>query len=207
MSWAKFKNFLRKHLGDDWAFANSICSKCRRDSQYQAEFVLDWAVHLKHLQSILLEYDPVGASTKPTMLKYFREDLNPSVLAELEHQNLELESFDQMIKKAVNDKAKLALRSHFSTKEMDQNCPRGSRPANSTVAKSQGGAMKDAQTEEPKVRGIKSASGPPQRSSNNKLSNKARKEKKKEQCQRDRERQEGSTPATGIYLAHTGKPP
>ena len=41
MTWAKFKNFLRKNLGDDWAFANSICSKFRRDSQYQAKSVLD----------------------------------------------------------------------------------------------------------------------------------------------------------------------
>lgn len=49
MTWAKFKNFLRKNLGDDRAFANSICSKFRRDSQYQLESVLDWAAHLEHL--------------------------------------------------------------------------------------------------------------------------------------------------------------
>ena len=69
MTWAEFKDFLRKNLGDDRAFANSICSKFRRDSQYQAESVLDWAAYLEHLQSILLEYDPVGALTKPTMLR------------------------------------------------------------------------------------------------------------------------------------------
>ena len=123
MTWAKFKNFLRKNLRDDWAFANSICSKFRQDSQYQAEYVLDWAAHLEHLQSILLEYDPVGAPTKPTMLRYFREGLKPSILAELEHQDLELESFDQMVKKAIDAEAKLALRPRSSTKEMDQHCP------------------------------------------------------------------------------------
>ena len=85
MRWAKFKDFLRKNLGDDWAFANSIYSKFRRDSQYQAESVLDWATHLEHLQSILLEYDPVGAPTKPTKLRYFRKSLKPFVLAELEY--------------------------------------------------------------------------------------------------------------------------
>ena len=56
--------------------------------------MLDWAAHLEHLQSILLQYDPFEAPTKPTMLRYFREDLKASVLAELVHQDLELESFD-----------------------------------------------------------------------------------------------------------------
>ena len=202
MTWAKFKDFFRKNLGDDRAFANSICSKFRRDSQYQAESVLDWAAHLEHLQSILLEYDPVGAPTKPTMLRYFWEGLKPSVLAELEHRDLKLESFDQMVKKAVNTKAKSALRSRFSTKEMDQNCPRGNRPANSTVAKSQGSAMKDPRLEEPMVRGTESSGF--QRSES---SEKAWKEKKKEQHRRDRECRERSTLATGVNSAHTGEPP
>ena len=202
MTWAEFKDFLRKNLGDDRAFANSICSKFRRDSQYQAESVLDWAAHLKHLQSILLEYDPVGAPTKPTMLRYFREGLKPSVLAELKHRDLELESFNQMIKKAVDVEAKSALRARSSTKEMDQNCLWGSRPANSTVAKGQGNAIKDSRLEEPKVRDTEAPSGP-QRSESSK---KARKEKKKEQQQRDREHREGSIPATRINTAQTGEP-
>ena len=49
MTWAKFKDFLKKNLGDDRAFANSICSKFKRDSQYQAESMLDWAAHLEYL--------------------------------------------------------------------------------------------------------------------------------------------------------------
>ena len=151
MTWTKFKDFLRKNLGGNRAFANSICSKFRQDSQYQAKFVLDWTAHLKHLQSILLEYDPVGASTKLTMLRYFHKGLKPSVLVELEYRNLELESFDQIIKKAVDANIKSALRAHSSIKEMDQNCPQSNRPANSTVAKSQGSALKDPRLEELKV--------------------------------------------------------
>ena len=46
-------------------------------------------------------------------------------LAELEHQDLKLESFNQMVKKAVDAKAKLALRPRSSTKKMHQHCPRG----------------------------------------------------------------------------------
>ena len=34
MTWAEFEDFFRKNLGDDRAFANSICSKFRRDIQY-----------------------------------------------------------------------------------------------------------------------------------------------------------------------------
>ena len=135
MTWVEFKDFLKKNLGDDRVFANSICSKFRRDSQYQAEFVLDSAVHLEYLQFILLEYDPIKAPTELTTLRYFREISKYSVLAELEHQDLELENFDQKVMKAVNAKAKSALQPRSSIEEMDQNCPRGNWLANSTFAK------------------------------------------------------------------------
>ena len=113
--------------------------------------MLDWSAHLEHLQSILLEYDLVETLTKLTIHKYFQEGLKPSILAELEHRDLELKSFNQIVKKAVNAKAKSALRPRSSTEEMDQNCPQSNRPANSTVAKNQGIAIKDPQTEKPKV--------------------------------------------------------
>ena len=160
MTWVEFKNFLRKNLGDNRTFANSICSKLKKNSQYQIESVLDWAAHLEYLQSILLKYNPVGAPTKPTMLRYFWEGLKPLVLVELEHQDLGLESFNQMIKKAVDAKAKSTLCSCSSTKKMDQNCPQGNKLANSTVAKSQSSTIKNSRVEEPKVQGAKSLLGP-----------------------------------------------
>ena len=176
--WAEFKDFFRKNLEDDWTFANSIYSKFRQNSQNQVKSVLNWAAHIEHLQSMLLEYDPVGAPTKLTMLKYFWEGLKPSVLAELAHRDLELESFDQMVKKVVNTKAKSALQPCFSTEEIDQNCPQGNQLANSTVAKSQGNAMKNPRLEEPKVWRTELLSHPQQ----SEFSEKAQKEKKKEQC-------------------------
>ena len=51
--------------------------------------MLDRITHLKHLQSIVLEYDPTWASNKPIMLKYFWESLKLSILAELKHWDLE----------------------------------------------------------------------------------------------------------------------
>ena len=96
--------------------------------------MLDWAPYLEYLQSIVLKYDLVGALTKPIMLKYFQKSLKPSVLAKLEYWDLELKSFDQMVKKAVDAEAKSALYPCSSTKEIDQNCLRSNQPANSTVA-------------------------------------------------------------------------
>lgn len=81
--------------------------------------MLDWTAHLKHLQSILLKSDPTRAQTKLIMLKYFQKDLKLSILAELEYQNLELKSFDQIVKKIVNVKAKTALRLHSGTHKID----------------------------------------------------------------------------------------
>ena len=200
MTWAEFKDFLRKNLEDDRAFVNSICSKFRRDTQYQGKSMLDWVAHLEYLQSILLEYDLVGAPTKPTILRYFRKSLKPLVLAKLEYRDLKLESFNQIVKKAIDVEAKLALCPRSSTKEIDQNCPRGNWPANSTVAKSQGSAIKDSETEKPKVRDTEAPSGP-QRSE---FFEKAWKEKKKEQRQRDQECQKGSTPASGVNTVQSG---
>ena len=77
------------------------------------------------------------------MLRYFRKDLKLSVLAELEYQNFKLESFDQMVKKVVNAKAKSALWLCSGIKEIDQHFPWGNQLANSTIAKSQGSVMKD----------------------------------------------------------------
>ena len=91
MTWVKFKDFFWKNLGNNQAFVNSICSQFRRVSQYQQESVLEWAAHLKHL--ILLEYNPIGVSNEPTMLRYFREGLQLSTLAKLQNEGLELKSF------------------------------------------------------------------------------------------------------------------
>ena len=119
--------------------------------------MLEWAAHLKHLQSILLAYDPVGAPAKPTMLRYFRKGLRPSILAKLQKEDHELESFIQIVKKAVVAETKANLRPRATTKDMDQHYPWGSRSANSTRAKNQGQSIKDPQEEEPKVRAPESS--------------------------------------------------
>ena len=137
--------------------------------------MLDWAAHLEHFQSILFKYNLVGALTKPTMLRYFQKGPKPFILAKLKQQDLELESFNQMIKKAVDVKAKSTLWLCFNTKKMDQNYLWGNWPANSTIAKSQDSTIKNFQIEEPKVQDTESSLGPWRFES----SKKVRKKKKK----------------------------
>ena len=159
--------------------------------------------HFKHLQSILLAYDPVEALAKPTMLRYFQKGLRPSILAELQNEDHELENFLQIVKKAVAAEAKANLRSRTTTKDMDQHCPWGSRLANPIAAKNQGQSIKDSREEEPKAWALESTF----RSSNPESSAKAQREKKNRRKweQQDRQGQEGSTPASGVNSAEPGK--
>ena len=87
------------------------------------------------------------------MLRYFREGLRPSIRVELEHRDLELESFEQLIKKVVEAEGKASLRPRTTTREMDQHCSRGSRPTNTTVAKAStpSSSIKDPRVEKLKV--------------------------------------------------------
>ena len=55
ITWTEFKAFLRKNLGESKSFIDSIWRKLKRDSQYQLKEVYDWASHLEHFQSILME--------------------------------------------------------------------------------------------------------------------------------------------------------
>lgn len=103
----------------------------------------------------------------------------------------------------VEDKASLQLCN--TTREMDQYYSRGSQPANSTIAKSQGSNMKNFQVEKPKTQDPKSLSGPQRSTSNlqrsNEPSKKAWKEKKKEQHQQDWKCRKSFTPTTGVNAA------
>ena len=109
-----------------------------------------------------------------------------------------------MVKKAIDAEAKLAFWPCSSTKKMNQNCPRGNQPANSTIAKSQSNTMKNSQVEKSKVRGLELSVS--QHSNNNEPSKKAWKKKKKEWRQRNQDCREGSILATRVNAAHSGEP-
>ena len=97
ITWSEFKTFLRKDLGNSQAFIDNIWSKFRRDSQYQLEEAQDWASHLQHLQSILAEFDSVGAPDKLTMIRYFWKGLKPFIKVEMKQQDWASISFKEMV--------------------------------------------------------------------------------------------------------------
>ena len=68
--------------------AKDPMTRFKRVSQHQQESMLEWAAHLKHLQLILLAYEPVRAPAKPTMLRYFQKNLRPSILAKPQNEDL-----------------------------------------------------------------------------------------------------------------------
>lgn len=99
------------------------------------------------------------------------------MFAERKHQDLDLEKFNQMIKKAIDAKAKSTFQACFSTKKIDQNCSCSYWPANSTVAKNQSSTIKNPQVEEPKPQSPKSSVS--QCSNNNESPEKTWKKKRK----------------------------
>ena len=89
---------------------------------------MDWAAHLEHLQAVLQEFDSVMASNEDTMIRYFREGLRPSIRAQLDVRDRELDSWDEIVDKTVDAEAKASLQAPSGTQEMDSQCPCGQQP-------------------------------------------------------------------------------
>ena len=62
------------------------------------------------------------------MIRYFQEGLRPSIQAQLDAQDRDLDSWEEAVKKPVNAGAKALLQSPASTRNMDLRCPQGNRP-------------------------------------------------------------------------------
>ena len=182
---------------------DTVWSRVKRNSQYQQEEVQDWASYFEHLQSIFQKFDADGALKKSDLIRFFWEGLKPLVKAQMEQRGWELDSWEQLIEKAIETEAKAGLQPSFILREMDQRCHQGNRPAHTTVAKSQASAFsaQDPQTDASTEKAL-APDKPPYslRSKHGKtFDKKARKEKKKKQRQRDTEQAgKDSTLATGI---------
>lgn len=142
ITWIEFKAFLRKNLGDSRSFVDDIWGKIKHNSQHQLEEVQDWASHLEHLQSILLEFDADGAPKESAMIRFFREGLKPSIKAQMEQQGRELDSWEEMVEKAVDTEAKAGLQPASYIHEMDHHCPRGGHPVHTTTARARPKALR-----------------------------------------------------------------
>ena len=94
-------------------------AKIKRDSQYQQEDILDWVAHLEHLQAVFQEFASVTAPNKDTIIRYFREGLRPSIQAQLDVRDRDLDFWDEVVDKTVDAKANASLQTPFGIKEMD----------------------------------------------------------------------------------------
>lgn len=129
-------------------------------SRYHNRTVQDWAYHLEHLQTILLEFDANGAPKETDLIRYFQKALKPSIKAEMENQVDEYEDWDVLVRKTVAAEAKAALRPASYIREMDQQCPRGNRPTStSNTSKNQWTTLKDPRAEDHKPKNASAGSG------------------------------------------------
>ena len=53
---------------------------------------MDLVVHLEYLQAVFQEFDSVTALNKDTMVRYFWENLQPSIRAQLDVRDRDLNS-------------------------------------------------------------------------------------------------------------------
>ena len=83
------------------------------------------------------------------MIRYFQEGLRLSVRVEIELRGWELNSFKELVYKAVDAKAKAALWPRSYACKTDQHCLWGSRPL-VAKASTQSQPMKDPRFEERK---------------------------------------------------------
>lgn len=106
------------------------------------------------------------------ILSYFWEDLRSFILAELQNEHLELESFIQIVKKSVVAKAKANLRPRATTQYIDQYYSQRSQPALTTTGKASDPASTQCQliwVKKPEVGGLETSTAP-QRSNNSEIS-------------------------------------
>ena len=125
------------------------------------------------------------------MIRYFREGLRPSIQAQLDVRDQELDSWNEVVDKTVDAEAKASLQAPSGTREMDSRCPQGQRPTKKED--------KDSRDYEKN----KSSQNPPTNASSSGTQSSPA-QPKKEQNSRSRQggsRQQGqgqNTPATGV---------
>lgn len=191
VTWEEFKSFPRKSLRDSTSFVDNIWSKIERDSQYQQEEVQDWASHLEHLQSILMEFDAKCVPSEDLLAQYFYKAFRPSIKLWIDEEGRELDGWKDLIKKVTRAEAKAGMQPP-ANREMDQRCQRGNRPAYVTAAKvqTQELSMEDARIEEPKPSNNYS-----QIDTSKKTPEKTQKEKKQQRCHKHKQarKESGST--------------
>ena len=70
----------------------------------------------------------MAALNEDTIIRYFQEGLRPSIRAQLDVRDRELDSWDEVVDKTVDAEAKTSLQALSGTREIDSQCPCGQQP-------------------------------------------------------------------------------
>ena len=90
---------------------------------------MDWAAHLKHLQTVLREFNANAVILEPVLILLFYNGLRPSICAQTEQEGRQKNTWDEAIKKAITAEAKAALNVPLWVREMDARCPQSHHSA------------------------------------------------------------------------------
>ena len=90
---------------------------------------MDWAAHLKHLQTVFREFNANAVILEPVLIRLFRDGLGPSIRAQAKQEGREKDTWDQAIKKAITAEANATLNLLSWVREIDARCRRGHRSA------------------------------------------------------------------------------
>ena len=85
------------------------------------------------------------------MIQYFQEGFRSLVQIKMEQRSQELDSFEEIVKKAVDAKTKAALRARSYAHNTNQHCLQGSWPS-ATKTIIQGQPMKDPRVDKSKLK-------------------------------------------------------
>ncbi len=132
------------------------------------EEIQDWAVHLKHLQSILLEFDANNALGEGQLGRTFYDGLKPLIKLWIANVGADM-PWDDLIRAA--NKAEARARIQEST-HLDQWGPKEKRPLKMSLN------SQDDQVEKPKATAPPAKADSP-KSDQSKASDKVRKDQKK----------------------------
>ena len=135
------------------------------------------------------------------MVKYFKEDLKPSIKAEMDQDDSQLVDYEELVAKGVRAEAKASLRPSSYVLETDLSCLRGNRPPHNTAHKVQ---TQGVVTRGDESKAKASVSAPAQDSE---PSNKSRRDKNKKHYREKKDSKkpkESTTPASGVNAAEVG---
>lgn len=67
---------------------------------------MDWVAHLEYLQVVQKKFNDTTATSKNLLICYFRDNLRPSIRAQIDKRDRNLEYWLEVIKRTIDAKAK-----------------------------------------------------------------------------------------------------